>query len=92
MPKCSHGLVMDLAYIFLSSSYNHTRSSSGWNPPVRPFVPACRRVYRKSYRFTYSILKVPLRGHERSTATKVCCQWFLLFSCRKNGLVVLSMP
>ena len=56
----------------------------------RPFMPACRRVYSKSYRFTYSNLKVPLRGHERSKAAKVDCHWFLLFSSWKNGLAVLS--
>ena len=33
--------------------FNHTRSTGG-NPPGRPFMPACRRVYRKSYRFSYS--------------------------------------
>ena len=29
-------------------SVNHTRST-GRNPPGRPFMPACRRVYRKLY-------------------------------------------
>ena len=76
----------------LQHTINHTRSASGKNPPARPFVPACRRVYRKSYRFTYSTLKYPLRGHERSRAAKVCCHWFVLFSCRKNGLAVLFRP